>query len=271
MKKHWTEKSELELDEDLDEELQELLNKFEYELDDYDVEYPNEAELMKTIDTLRPYVPTKINKWETFVTRTSTIAKQALTEVYYMSPLFWIANVVFIMIALTAVSLTKQNPYTVLFFLAPIPTMTGLIEVLKSRNAGMSELELSFKFNLQEVILSKMVVVGVFNLLINIVITFIMSLVIQDVLVWELMLYWIAPFTVITSIALTIVTRFRKTNTVTIGLILWIAMGNLLSRIFVLESVPEIFYMIITVIAAVAIVFQIKTIYRRGISHEFNH
>ncbi|MFD1738402.1 hypothetical protein ACFSCX_17905 [Bacillus salitolerans] len=271
MSKQKINKNEWELDDDFEEDLERSLNKLEFTLDDYDIEYPSETEIMKTIDTLRPYVPVKVNKWEHFKTYVSLIVKQSLTEVYYMSPLFWLTNVVFILIALSAVYLSKESPYTVIFFLAPIPTLTGLIEIFISRNRGMAEIEMSCKYNLQEVILSKMVVVGGLNLLVNIILTVIISLFIRDALVWELMLYWVTPFTVITSISLAVVTRFRQTYTITIGLILWIAMGSILSQVYIVERVPVLFYLIVTVLAVVAIVIQMKTILKRGISYEFNH
>ncbi|MBM7660268.1 putative membrane protein [Bacillus mesophilus] len=263
---------EWERDEDLDNDLKELMDNLEFKLDDYDVEYPSESEMMMTIESLRPYMPAKVNRWEVFAARSTSITKHALTEVYYMSPFFWIANVLFMMIAISAVILTKVNPATVIFLLAPIPTLTGLIEVIKSRNAGMAELEMSFKFNLQEVILSRMVAIGAFNLLINNMLTLIIS---QwnhyDILAWELMLYWVTPFTVITSIALALVTRFRQMYTVTIGIVIWMTMGSLFSHVFIVDRVPTLFYIVVTVLATGTIVIQMRNMFKRGMSYEFNH
>jgi hypothetical protein len=153
------------LDIDVDKELFELEQEVLIRLDEYDVEFPSESEIMMTVDAIRPYVPTTENIWKTSYEHLSTIVKHSVNEVFHISPLFWIANSLLLVISLTAIFSVELNPYLAMMFLAPLPTITGLVEVLRSKNNGMAELEMSLKFSWQELIISKMLVVGSFNLL----------------------------------------------------------------------------------------------------------
>lgn len=261
-------------DSDADQELKGLEQELGFILEEYDVEYPSESQMMQTIDAIRPYVPDKEDKWKSFYNNMVTLMKQTLNETLYMSSLFWITNSIFLLLGLLVVFHAEQNPYMIIMLLAPIPTLTGLIEVLKRRNAEMDELEMTLKYSLQEIILSKMMAVGGFNLAVNLILTCSISLIYQDIWIWKLLMYWVAPFAVATVISLAIVSRFRRISAVTTGLALWIVMGSLISQTRIIEqieSVPASIYMVITLIAVIGIIIQITQIYRRGVTFEINH
>jgi hypothetical protein len=268
------ENSKFNYDMDDDWELAELENELEFIFNQYDVEYPSESEIMMTIDAIRPYVPVKESKWKTVYENLSSIMRQSLWEISYISPLFWISNSLLLLICLAAVFLTEQSPYLTMLLLAPIPTITGLFEVLKSMNADMAELEMSFKYNLQEIILSKMVVVGGFNLFVNLIFTCLISFFYHDILIWKLILYWITPFTAITAVSLVVVSRFRHLYAITVGLVTWIIFGGFISQINIIdkvESTSPAVYILVTLISLIAIVVETIRIYKRGVSYEFNH
>jgi uncharacterized membrane protein YiaA len=255
-------------DRDADEELQAAERKIGLALDVYDVEYPSESEIATTIDAIRPYVPMKTNQWKTTYAGMSSIMKQTLREVLYISPIFWIINGVLLLIGLAAVVLSDKSPYLVLMMLAPLPTLTGVLEVLKSRNAEMAELEMSFKYSLQEIILSKMAVIGVFNLLINIMFTIGISYFDEGIWIWKLILYWVTPFTVITALSFVLVSRYRHIYAATAGLIVWIGFGIAISQSHLvekIESIPAIGYAGVAVAATLFVIMQIRTIYTRGV------
>jgi hypothetical protein len=261
-------------DMDMDEELKQFEQSLKCRLDEYDVEYPSEVEIMMTIDAIRPYVPNKENKSETLYSSISSIMNQALNEVFFIRPIFWILNGIFLLAGLTAVFLSDKNPYQMIMFLAPIPTITGLFEVVKSRNTAMDELEMSFKYNLQEIILSKMLVIGGFNFFMNMIFIFTVSMHYQEIWVWELMMYCAAPFTVITALSLVIVSRFRSVSAVTMSLAVWILIGGLMSQMNIgnkIESISPVLYILITLLASIFIMAQIKRICQRGVHYEFNH
>jgi hypothetical protein len=263
-----------QMDLDADQELNELEQKIGKVLDEYDVEYPSETEIMASINAVMPFVKIKENKWKKSYEILSSIFKQSLNEVFYVSPLFWISNTLLLLIGLLAVLSSETNPYLIILLLAPIPTITGLAEVFKSRNAKMAELEMSFKYSLQEIILSKMVVVGVFNMFINIILTLLITMFNQNVLLWKLVLHWLTPFTVISAIALVIVSRFRSLYIVTVGIVFWITFGTVLAQSNISEKLVGMstgIYVAITFISIITIIIQAKQIYKRGIKYEFNH
>ncbi|MFT4412216.1 hypothetical protein ACLM5H_00015 [Fredinandcohnia humi] len=259
---------------DVDRELIDFEEEIGFMLDEFDVEYPSESQIMMTIDAIRPYVPVKQNKWKTAFEKVSGILKHSIKEVFYITPLFWIANILFLLIGLVVVILSEVSPYHVMLLLAPIPTLTGIIEVVKSKDTGMVELEMSLKFNFQELILSKMVIISGFNFLLHIAFIGSISAFYPNIWIWKMILYWITPFMVISAISLVMVARFMHAFTVTGALVSWILIGSFISQrnvMMTLEALPVGLYIILTVFAAVFAIIKIIQIYKRGITYEFNH
>lgn len=255
-------------------ELTELEKELGFKMDDYDVEYPSEAEMMRTIEAVRPFVPVKENRWKSFADNIMPLMKNAYQEIYYFSPLFWILNSLFLFICAYAVFIADQDPYVTLMLFAPLPTITGLFEILKSRLNGMAELELSFKFNLQEIILSKMIIVGGFNIGINLIAMAALSFFAGDVWAGKLLLYWMTPFTVITGISFLIANRIRHLHAVTATLVAWLGAGVFLSNAEVIgkiESVPAGVYLLVITTALILTILQAERLYKRGVNYELNH
>ncbi|PYI57361.1 hypothetical protein [Paenibacillus flagellatus] len=262
-------------DPDADRELDELLRRSEDALDEYDVEYPDEADMMRTIDALRPYVPAKESLRQSAASSPlSSLWKRALHEMAYMSAAFWVPNALLFLIGLAAVFAAELNPYAVMLLLAPIPTVSGLWEVWKSGYKGMAELEMSFKYSLQEIVLAKMIGIGAFNLAMNIVLTCGFTFIVPGVWLWKLILYWITPFAVIAAVSFTAASRFRRGYAVTAGLSAWVATGGLLGQTrFVerLESVPPAVYAAIALLAAIVLAVQINRMYKGGVAYEVDY
>ncbi|MDM5317267.1 hypothetical protein QUF49_14755 [Fictibacillus sp. b24] len=261
-------------DSEMDNEIEFLELELEDVLDEYDVEFPTEDEIMMTINAIRPYVPVKENKWSSALQSVVDITKHAYKEVFYMSSLFWIANGLLFLVALSGVLLSEINPYVMMMTLAPIPTITGLIEVIKSRNEGMAELEMSYKHSFQEILLSKMLVVGSFNLGLNVLLTISLELLSHELMVSKLMLYWLTPFTCVTALSLLLVTRFRKIYAVTVGIVIWLGASTLLAQPLMIkrmESAPVEIFVALIAVAAIVGLFQAANIYKRGVTFEINH
>jgi hypothetical protein len=257
-----------------DQELEVLEQEVVFMLKEYDVEYPSESEMLMTIEAIRPYVPVKENKWKTIYENMASIMKHSLHEIFYVSPLFWVSNLLFLLIGLTYMFASELNPYVMILVLAPIPTITGIIEVQKRMNSGMAELEMSFQFSLQEIILSRMLIVGGFNLLINIVFTFVIAVSFDDILIWKLLLNWIMPFTLTMAVAFIALGRFRNTYAITAGLAIWIVIGTFINQTRLAEKIehlPVPLSLLITFLALILTFIKITQIYKRGVLHEFNH
>ncbi|MFS0861951.1 hypothetical protein [Fredinandcohnia sp. 179-A 10B2 NHS] len=265
---------ESKFDIEMDRELVELEQEIEFMLDEYDVEFPSEVEMMVTIEAMRPYVPKNENKWKNVYGRVETILQHSAREVFYITPLFWLLNGLFLVVCIGAVILTEADPYLVALLFAPLPTITGLLEVLKSKNNGMAELELSLKYNLEELILSKLVIIGGFNLVLNVVLTACISAIYPEIWIGKMALYWITPFTVISAVSLFVVTSTRQSYIFTGGIVVWISVGILVGQTDALEMIerlPSVIFIVVSVISMIYVVAKMNSIYKRGISYEFNH
>ncbi|RZT23659.1 MULTISPECIES: hypothetical protein [Fictibacillus] len=261
-------------DKNVDDEIEELEQEIGSLLDEYDVEFPGEEQIMMTIDAMKPHVPVRKNRWREARRGMTAITKQAYKEVFYMSSLFWIANGLLIAAALSGVLLMQVDPYAMVMMFAPITMIMGLIEVLKSRNAGMAELEMSYKYNFQEIMLSKMLVVGGFNLVVNLLITVSLGIFHQEVLISKMLLYWITPFTFIAALSLFFVSRYRQIYAITAGMIIWLTVSGFLSQpriIEKLESLPAELYVTASAVALILSLFKAVHIYKRGVLYEVNH
>ncbi|KZE69091.1 hypothetical protein AWM68_02165 [Fictibacillus phosphorivorans] len=261
-------------DSEIDNEIEFLELELEDMLNEYDVEFPTEDEIMMTINAIRPHVPIKENKWIRALHSLVDITKHAYKEVFYMSSLFWTLNGLLFLIALSGILLSDINPYIMMMTLAPIPTITGLIEVIKSKNTGMAELEMSYKYSFQEILLSKMLVVGSFNLGLNVLLTASLALVSHELMVSKLLLYWLTPFTCVTALSLLLVTRFRKIYAVTVGIVIWLGISMAFAQPLMIkrmESAPVEIFVALIGVAAIVGLFQAAKIYKRGVTFEINH
>lgn len=258
-----------------EDELTEKERNLVYLLEEYDVEFPSESQMNGTIDVLRPYVPAKKKRFFLYKKMYSAL-QSASREFVHISLFFWLSNSLLFMAGLSAVFLKESNPYFSVMFLAPIPFIIGLIEVLKSRNENMAELEATFKHSLQEIILSKMVVVGAFNLFLNIIFTLIVPIFADDIWIWKLILYWLTPFTVMSALTFLIASRLRNSYVmVSVSLTIWAAVsyGIILSELAThwIESIHVLYYIALNVFAIAALSVQISRFRNRGVDFEFDH
>ena len=258
-----------------DEEFEQALTKIERDsgitLQDFDVEYPGENEIARTIAAMHPFVP--FHKKKTLKESLTPLFLLSAHQLNYMSNFFWLSNLIFYALCFSGMVLLNINPYMVITIIAPLPIMTGLLEIAKSRNKGMAELEASLKYNLQEIILAKFVVVGVFNIILNLMATIIVSSFLVEVVIWELILCWMTPFTAASAITLILIRKIRNPSLITVSLVLWIAFvvflseANLFER---LEAFPVAFHIIICIVGASICILRFARLSQGGWSYEFN-
>jgi hypothetical protein len=261
-------------DAPFDMELENLEKEIGFKLDDYDVEYPSEDEMIRTIQAIRPFVPATENRWKSMWENVWSVMKISYQELFYFSPFFWVLNGLFLSICMYAVFAAGQDPYVSLMLFAPLPSITGLFEILKSRMTGMAELELSFRYSLQEIILSRLFIIGGFNLGMNLIATGALSVFAADIWAGKLLLYWMTPFTIITGISFLIANRIRHVHAITATLAVWLGAGVILSNTVIIEkieAVPAAVYVLGILTAFIFIILQASRLYKKGVRYEFNH
>lgn len=195
--------------------------EMKHALNHYSVEYPDESQIQRTINTLRPYVP---QKKLLLKRQLQLLIFMAVQEFSYINPLFWITNSTLFVIGCILILTGQSNPYLLSMSIAPIPFILGVTEIFKSWQQNMHELELTTKHSLQEIMLSKMVLIGVFNILLNVLTTLVVSLIIPNVWIWKLILYWLTPFTVIAAFTFLIASKFRNGYVAAVAsLVIWLS------------------------------------------------
>lgn len=261
----------------LDSELEELEREMAPFLREYHVEYPSDPEIEAAIGTVRSsYVPMKKKRSRLLYEKMLSLLQRSGREFSQISLFFWISNSLFFLLGLIAILAGPLDPYMTVMFLAPIPLILGLVEILKSRNEGMAELEMTTKHSLQEIMLSKMVIVGSFNLLLNVLVTLILPSFTEGIWLWKLILYWMTPFTVVSAIAFVVASKSRNGYaTMGVTMVIWVAIssGIIISQQINLwlESVHVLYYIALNILAVTVLTLQIYRFKRRGVSFEFNH
>lgn len=197
-------------------------DQIEQYLMSYQVPYPSEDEISDTIETLRQYVP---SKRKLFVSRYETLKRMMMDTIItinFMSISYWVITFVLYTIGYLAVIQFSQDPYKLSFVFAPIPMIFGLIEVFRGREEGVTELELSCKISPQEMFVSRILVIGIYTIVLNVslcTIVFLQSKV--DIILWRITLLWLTPMVLIGSITLWFCSKIKGTYSVMLSLLCW--------------------------------------------------
>ncbi|ADU26108.1 hypothetical protein [Ethanoligenens harbinense] len=196
--------------------------QIEQYLASYQVPYPSEDEISDTIETLRQYVPSKrkllVTRYKTF----RRIFVDMLITINFMSVSYWIITILLFTIGYLSAVQFSQNPYKLSFVFAPIPMTFGLIEVFRGREEGVTELELSCKISPQEMLITRIIVIGIYTAVLNASLCGFVFLHGQaNVILWRITLLWLTPMDLIGSITLWFCSRIKGTYSVMLSLFCW--------------------------------------------------
>jgi hypothetical protein len=254
---------EFELNGEISEaEISELLITMEK----YAVKLPSNEEITLTIDKLKEFVPAKESKIPASP-RIFEILSRAFNEISFMSNNYWIASSglflagFFVILLNGGFILNGNNPYKLAILLSPIPFVLGILEVFKGREEGMLELELSFKTSISEILMSRLVIVSIYNILLNSVLSGILIFFDKGIVFWRITLMWLTPFTLISALSLLIVLKIRGSYVVTIFTAAWmILIMSVLSQEKIMSKIMAIdlaVYVVSTMVGVVLLCIQI--------------
>lgn len=170
-------------------------------LDSYKVDFPNEDEIEASIEFIMAQVPVKERNSAILARKAKGLVMNSSRELMNFSWLFWGLNGLFLLLGVISLLNFNFNPYMTVFALAPLPFFTGIFEILKSKDEGLVELELTLKYNAQQILTSRLLVVGLYNFAVNIVISAITVAVYPEVLFAKLFLAWTIPYVFVTGVA----------------------------------------------------------------------
>lgn len=209
----------------------EINEKIERELKELTVDYPSEDKINQTIFALYEHVPERKRTLSDFVDQIKELVILSGKELVHISPYFWIVNLLFLFLGIVSTFTFHSDPYMTLFILSPLPFLAGLLEIFKSRDQGMAELEATLKYTVQQLIFSRMFIVSGFNLIVNVIIItwFYLSM---DVVFQtsHLLIYWIMPLNSISALGLFITVRYRGAIASPILVSTWLIFGCFITQ-----------------------------------------
>ncbi len=252
-------------------EFTEDINKIINNLECYVVKMPSESEINNTIDNLRGLVPRKKRR-----TKILDLLKIASREIGFMSSTYWLIS--FTLFILGAYSIwmnggsiiNSRNPYISAVLLAPIPFILGIIEIFRGREDGVIELELSCKISIGELMFSRLVIICIYNILLNTMLSIVLVYFNSGILLLRITLMWLAPFTVISGIGLIFVSKMRGSYVAGIFTGLWMVLiMAVLTQKKIMDRLIGInitVYAVLTIIGIILMIIQIKSYSQRGSS-----
>jgi hypothetical protein len=192
-------------------------------LECYKVEFLNEEEMEVSFEYILQQVGPSESRVGTFKRRAKTLVLNSILELLNFSWLFWTLNGVFLVLGIISLVELATNPYLTAFFLAPLPFLIGVYEILKSKQEGLIELEMTFRYNAQQIFTSRLFVVGLYNLLINLLVSAVCIAVNPEVMFVKLLLSWTIPYVLVSGLAFLFAMQKRGTAASGILLAIWFA------------------------------------------------
>ncbi|WP_251860846.1 RNA polymerase sigma factor [Clostridium sp. Marseille-Q2269] len=184
---------------------QEEMKQFIDTFSDYSIQYPAESEIDQCVENLRVYVPKNKNLAQGF----EKFLRRGQIEISYINKLYWIISIVIFLITFKLAISMNIDPYKVIILIGPIPLLLGLVEIFKGKENNMLELELSFKISGKEMVISRIIVIGIFNIILNTAISLVLFKTGLDIQILKINILWIVPFIWINLMAFIIAKKVR--------------------------------------------------------------
>ncbi len=235
-------------------------------LSDYTVPFPADRQIDAAVNSLKQYVPSRRKTFDRYSGKLQMLLARALSEAGLMSATYWLASAALFVVGYLLLYRANSQYYGAAV-LAPLPFILGLIEVFKGREQGVLEVELTCKISAREIMLSRLVVIGLYSALLNTLFSAVTGLIMPEAVVWKIMLAWIAPFTFTSGLALWFAMRLRGGFAVTAALSVWmVAVLAVLSSqpaLQVLARLDALVYLIVSGLGAILFLVQIRLSLRR--------
>lgn len=185
-------------------------------LDGYTVEFPPEHIIERTIENCVVHIPQYVSESSKLERAFHTLLLQA----EYVSKLFWLFSLLLFVSGYVVTVFDSISPYKTVLVLSPMPFILGVLEVLRSTDSGMAEMEVVSKMSLPQIMMARFVLIGSYNIVLNAIISFGLYWTFGTDL-WKVLLFWVVPFTWISSVMLFMATRFRGRRLVPIAFSVW--------------------------------------------------
>ncbi|MBZ9686911.1 hypothetical protein G9F72_011300 [Clostridium estertheticum] len=228
----------------------------------YTIELPSEEEIDVTIEVLRQYVPIKNER----LTKFCQLIGMAAGEIAFISKIYWTFCTVLFLVGYF-VSINQINPYITIMALAPLPSILGIVEVFKGRDSGVLEIELSCKISAIEIMLSRILVIGIYSIFMNTALSALLYMFRSNIDLWKLSVLWLTPFTLVSGVSLWIAMKIKGDYAVGAIVSVWsmVILYTYMNKELV-NSIMQLntaIYMIILSISILMLALQLKALINR--------
>ena len=239
-------------------------------LDSYIVNKVDEQKIDSTIDILKSYMPKQeaqaIKEYNTFLERMKNNIDLVKLQFRLISKAYFISSLLLILVGTITTIKLNLSIYLSASIIAPIPILLGIFEIIKGRDDNVWELELSYKYSLREIVLSRLIIINAVSILISIIISICLNNTYSEINLFKMISIWLIPIFLVGSISLVITSIYRSINSITLCIAIWI-LGVLSISIY--EKIAEI-TSINTFVAlgmsVISVVIASKLFYKKSIN-----
>lgn len=198
-------------------------------LQEFRVQYPDENLIDGMIDNLRQYVPSKRKNLVINYDNLRHLIKDTTISINFISLSYWVITLLLYATGyFVTINLTGDH-YKLIFVLAPLPIIFGLLEVFRGREENVVELELSCKITPQEIVVSKILVTCVYNGLLNLILSLIIYTQNPYFVFWKITLLWIVPMILTGSITLWLCSKIKSIYSILLSVSCWLSAAMILA------------------------------------------
>ena len=257
-------------DEQFENLLEADLMDIEDYLDSYVVNQVDEEKIDSTIDILKAYMPKEEVETAKKDIRIFDVIKENIglvkLQLSLISKSYLILSLLLILVGTIATVKLNLSVYLSASIIAPIPILLGIFEIIKGREENVWELELSYKYSLREIILSRLIIINVISILISIIISINLNNIYSQINLFNMISIWLIPIFAISSIYLVITSVYRSMNSIALCMAIWILGAMGISLYEKMADIANINLFIALGISVIGVVISSKLFYKKSIN-----
>lgn len=257
-------------DKEFEELLEEDLKDIEEFLDSYIVNKVEEEKIDSTIDILKAYMPKQEVQVEVEQITILDKVKESISLVKFqlniMDKSYFIASLLLILLGSITIIRLNLSIYLSASIIAPIPILLGIFEIIKGRDENVWELELSYKYSLREIVLSRLIIINVVSILSSIIMSIILNNIDNDINLLEVISIWLIPVFLVGTVSLIITSLYRNINSISLCISVWILGAMSISIYEKISDITEINTFIVLGISIVSLAISTKLFYKKSIN-----
>ncbi|MEG1408819.1 MAG: hypothetical protein RSD36_03160 [Terrisporobacter sp.] len=257
-------------DEQFEDLLEADLMDIENFLDSYVVSRVDEARIDSTIDILKTYMPKEevqsITYEETFLQRMKNNINLVKFQFSLISKVYLLASLLLILVGTITTTRLNLSIYVSAFIVSPIPILLGIFEIIKGREENVWELELSYKYSLREIVLSRLIIINTVSILLSIAMSVALNNTYSQINLLNMISIWLIPVFLVGSISLIITSLYRSINSIALCISIWILGAMSISLYEKICDISNINTLIILGISVIGTIIASKLFYKKSIN-----